>query len=48
MVGIGSDAACALAVFRSSEIGTLTKTLPRSKGPATAGVSTARLSGAPL
>ena len=47
IVGSASDLAMICAVAESTNSGALTTTLPRSNGPATAGVITTALSGAP-
>ncbi len=46
-LGIGSETARIWAVSGSTNSATLTTTVPRSKGPAVAGVTTARERGAP-
>jgi hypothetical protein len=46
--GIESDCALTWAVRGSTWSATLTTTVPRSNGPAVAGVTTARESGAPI
>ena len=48
LVGIGSVLAEIWAVVGSMNSGARTTIVPRSKGPATAGVIVARLTGAPL
>ena len=47
MCGSGSVTAVTWAVFGSTNSATLTTTVPRSNGPAVAGVITARDRGAP-
>ena len=46
--GIGSEVAVSCAVLESTWTAILVTTVPRSKGPAVAGTTMARLIGAPL